>query len=64
MEKFIPKVSPKERMLRKAFKNVGFILAFIIFLLWFIHSEASRIHTKLFSNNASLEYRVEVLEKK
>jgi len=59
MEKFIPKLSPKEIKLRKSFKKIGLILLFMFFLLWFIHSEAERVHKDIYSLIHQIQYQHE-----
>jgi len=54
---------PLKGQLGKAFRNIwiGWLLLFI--LLWFIHSEATRVHTELFSKNSVQDARLNTLEK-
>jgi len=58
MEKFIP----FKGNIGKGFRNVAIILLFIFFLLWFIHSEAERVHTQLFTVDSDHEKRLKALE--
>jgi len=59
MEKFTPKISPKERMIRKNFKNVGIVLGVLFLLLWFIQNEAKRVHTDMYGSIHKNEYAIE-----
>jgi len=56
MEKFMPKISPTMKNIRKSFKKVGIIFLFVFFLLWFIHQEAARVHEEIYGKIHTLEY--------
>jgi len=54
MEKFIP----LKGNIGKGFRNLSIVLCLIFFLLWFIHSEASRVHTDIYEKISVIEGRI------
>lgn len=58
MEKFMP----LKGNIGKGFRNVAITLALVFFLLWFIQSEAERVHTELYLTDTNHDNRLKVLE--
>ncbi len=56
MDKFMPKISPTMRNIRKNFKKVGIVLGIIFLLLWFVRSEAKRVHAEMWGAIHTLQY--------